>query len=192
MQPLILASSSLYRKALLQRLGLVFEAVNPEVDETPLPGETGQMLVQRLATAKAEAVGRLYPHALIIGSDQVAVLEDSILGKPGDHGRAVAQLRRMSGRTVEFLSAVTLLNAENRHRHIQVVPTTVRFRQLSDAQIMHYLAHEPAYNCAGSFKSEGLGISLLETMTSDDPTALIGLPLICLTTMLASEGRHVL
>lgn len=192
MQPLILASSSPYRKALLQRLGLAFEVVNPEVDETPLPSETGHMLVQRLATTKAEAVGQLYPHALIIGSDQVAVLEDSILGKPGDHERAVAQLWRLSGRTVEFLSAVTLLNAENGHLHAQVVPTTVRFRKLSDAQIMHYLAHEPAYNCAGSFKSEGLGISLLEAVTSDDPTALIGLPLICLTTMLASEGRHVL
>ncbi|MEW6353826.1 MAG: Maf family nucleotide pyrophosphatase [Pseudomonadota bacterium] len=194
MQQLILASTSVFRKQLLMRLGLKFETLNPQIDETPLPGESAADMVRRLAQAKAQAVVKMKDcaQALIIGSDQAALADGAILGKPGQHAQAVEQLRRLSGRSAEFLTAVCLYNHATQRAQIEIVPTTVVFRTLSDAQIEHYLKREPAYQCAGSFKSEGLGISLVEKITGDDPTALIGLPLIRLTSMLENEGVRVL
>jgi MAF protein len=187
-QPLVLASSSPYRSALLGRLGLPFETAVPQVDESRRPGEPPQVLVLRLAEAKARAVARERPDALIIGSDQVASIDDQILGKPGNRARAVAQLEHASGRCVVFQTGLCLLNAVTGRTQTLVEPFRVHFRPLTRARIEAYLDREAPYNCAGSFKSEGLGIALFERLEGDDPSALIGLPLIRLVTLLESEG----
>jgi len=189
---LVLASTSPYRRELLTRLGLKFETAAPDTDETRLPGETPKQLVRRLAEAKARAVAKDYPDALIIGSDQVAVLGDRILGKPGDHATAVQQLSAACGRRVTFLTGLCLYNSGNDRCQVDVVPYTVEFRALNAVQIDNYLKREQPYNCAGSFKSEGLGISLFRRMEGEDPNALIGLPLIRLIDMLTAEGVNVL
>ena len=189
---LILASSSAYRRELLGRLGLPFEAIAPDLDETPLPGETPPATALRLARAKAEAVARLHPGALVIGSDQVATLDALQIGKPGDHARALAQLQLMRGREVVFHTALCLWDgrAANPTDAIQVdnVQVRVRFRDLPDAELDAYLRIEQPYDCAGSAKNEGLGIAILERIDSTDPTALTGLPLIALTGMLRNLG----
>ncbi|MBT8117126.1 MAG: septum formation inhibitor Maf [Gammaproteobacteria bacterium] len=186
-RPLVLASSSPYRKQLLERLGLAFSTVSPDIDETALPGETPDALVERLAEQKARTVGELH-QGLIIGSDQVATIDDDILGKPGNHEQAVAQLTRLSGNRVTFHTGLCLLDTAHHEAQLDVVPFTVQFRELSAAQIERYLHAEQPYNCAGSFKSEGLGITLFEKMLGEDPTALVGLPLVKLTEMLSSAG----
>jgi septum formation protein len=185
-RPLILASTSRYRRELLERLRLPFGTVAPEVDETPLPGETPAVLAQRLALAKAQAVARAHPQAVVIGSDQVADLQGQCLGKPGQHERAVAQLRAMRGRDVIFQTAVALVAPGLVQQELAQV--RVRFRDLSDEEIERYLHAEQPYDCAGSAKSEGLGIALLESIDSDDPTALIGLPLIRTCRLLRLAG----
>lgn len=187
-QPLVLASTSPYRSALLGRLGLAFVTATPQVDESPRPGESPQVLVLRLAEAKARAVARAFPDALIIGSDQVACIDDHILGKPGTRQRAIAQLEQASGRCVVFQTGLCLLNAVTGRAQTLVEPFRVHFRPLTRARIEAYLDREQPYNCAGSFKSEGLGIALFERLEGDDPSALIGLPLIRLVTLLAAEG----
>jgi len=191
-QKLVLASTSSYRRDLLARLGLPFEVANPQTDESPLSGETPEALAMRLSEAKARAVAAHFPDALIIGSDQVATLDGKIYGKPGSHERAVAQLQALSGKTVNFFTGLCLLNARSGHADIRGVPTLVSFRQLSLCEIENYLQREPAYNCAGSAKSEGLGIALLSRMQGDDPNALIGLPLIALCDMLMQQGAEIL
>ncbi|HWQ94693.1 MAG TPA: Maf family protein [Gammaproteobacteria bacterium] len=188
MQQLILASTSPFRRQLLERLGLPFDIVSPQTDETPLPGEAAPQLVHRLAEAKARAVMLKYPAALIIGGDQVAIFENEIIGKPGNHQAAVAQLRRFSGHSLQFHTGIALLNSASGTIQIGVIPTTVKFRSLNEQQITHYLNREQPYQCAGSFKSEGLGIALFESIHGDDPTALMGLPLITLVGMLECEG----
>lgn len=192
MAELILASTSPYRKAVLDKLGLPFVAQAPQVDETRLPDETPEQLVRRLSLAKAAAVAVQRPDALIIGSDQVAVIDGEVLGKPGTHDQAVEQLRRASGRRVTFLTGLCLLNADTGRAQEDVVPFGVVFRELADKQIEHYLQREQPYNCAGSFKSEGLGIALFERLEGEDPNTLIGLPLIRLVRMLEKEGVDVL
>ena len=192
MQALILGSSSPYRRELLDRLGLPFQWHSPDVDERPVAEEAPDALVTRLARLKAEAVARQHPDALVIGSDQVAELDGRILGKPGGHEQAVQQLRAASERTVRFHTGLCLLNARTGRVQIKSVPFTVHFRTLDSAMIEDYLRREQPYGCAGSFKSEGLGIALFQRMEGDDPTALIGLPLITLTTMLREEGLAVL
>lgn len=192
MQKLILASSSIYRRELLEKLQIPFEVESPEVDETPLPGETPAMTALRLAQAKARKVGNHHPGALIIGCDQVATLDGLQLGKPLTHDNAVKQLRMMRGRTVNFHSAMCLYNAANDRMQAADVLYEVRFRLLTDEQIENYLRKEEPYHCAGSAKSEGLGIALIESMRGDDPNALIGLPLITLVTMLQNEGVNVI
>lgn len=191
-RPLILGSTSAYRRELLQRLRLPFEVVSPEVDETPLPGENPRDLALRLALAKARAVAARRPSAVVIGSDQVADLGGEPLGKPGTHERAVAQLRRMRGRTVIFQTAVAVVCVETGFEQVELAPVGVRFRELTDAEIENYLRAETPYDCAGSAKSEGLGIALLETIESDDPTALVGLPLIRTARMLRAAGLPLL
>jgi septum formation protein len=185
-RPLILASTSRYRRELLERLRLNFSTVAPEVDETPLPAEAPAVLAQRLALAKAQAVARLHPQALVIGSDQVADLQGQCLGKPGDHDKAVAQLRAMRGREVIFQTAVALVAPGLVLQELAQVQ--VRFRDLADEEIERYLRAEQPYDCAGSAKSEGLGIALLDAIDSDDPTALIGLPLIRTCRLLRQAG----
>lgn len=192
MPNLILASTSPYRKAILDKLGLPFECRAPQVDETPQPHETPAQLVARLAASKARAIAGQLDSGLIIGSDQLAVIDEQILGKPGSHARAVAQLRQASGRAVTFLTGLALLNAATARLQCEVVPFTVHFRHLRDQQIENYLAREQPYQCAGSFKSEGLGIALFERLEGDDPNTLIGLPLIRLIRMLEVEGLDVL
>lgn len=189
---LVLASTSPYRRELLAKLGLPFEVDAPDVDERPLPGETPEALVRRLAEAKARAVAVRHPGALVIGSDQVAVLDGEILGKPGDHARAVQQLRAASGKTVLFLTGLCLCDGRDGSTQVDVVQFQVVFRALEAQQIENYLRRERPYNCAGSFKSEGLGISLFRHLQGDDPNALIGLPLIRLVDMLAVAGVPVL
>jgi len=189
---LVLASASSYRKALLARLDVSFTAQSANIEEYPIPGETPPGQAIRLAEAKARAVASTHPCALIIGSDQVAVLDDQRLGKPGSYEQAVQQLRRASGKTLHFYTALCLYNSLQGRVHRDVVTSSVRFRQLSETMIERYLQQEPAFDCAGAFKSEGLGISLLEKMSGDDPTALIGLPLIRLSQMLLTEGVDVL
>ncbi|MEJ2060083.1 MAG: Maf family nucleotide pyrophosphatase [Gammaproteobacteria bacterium] len=189
--PIILASSSPFRRALLDRLRLDFTCISPEVDESRRPGETPAQLVKRLSEAKARAVAEQAERGLIIGSDQCAECEGEILGKPGDHARAVEQLRFLSGKEVRFHTGLALLNAQSGELQVDDVLFTVVMRPLRDAQIEAYLQAEQPYNCAGSFKSEALGICLFEAMRGDDPTALIGLPLIRLTTMLETEGVRV-
>ena len=189
---LVLASTSPYRKALLEKLHLQFDIAAPATDESALPGESPEQLVARLAQAKAKAVATHYPNALIIGSDQVAVLDGKIVGKPGNHDNAVNQLSRASGKRVTFLTGLCLYNATSQRAQVEVVPFSVIFRQLTASQIEHYLQREQPYNCAGSFKSEGLGIALFERLEGDDPNTLIGLPLIHLIHMLENEGYPVL
>ncbi|MFL6622940.1 MAG: Maf family nucleotide pyrophosphatase [Sulfurifustis sp.] len=189
---LILASSSPFRRELLTRLRLPFEAAAPAVDETPQTGESPVALVERLAVAKARAVAVRFPNALIIGSDQVAVYDGSIVGKPRDHADAVKQLRAASGRKVILYTGLALLNSATGRVQSEVVPFGIQFRALSDEQIENYLRKEQPYNCAGSVKSEGLGIALLERFEGDDPNALIGLPLIRLIRMLENEGVKVI
>ncbi len=191
-RPLILGSTSAYRRELLQRLRLPFEVVSPEVDETPLPGENPRDLALRLALAKARAVAARQPSAVVIGSDQVADLGGEPLGKPGTHERAVDQLRRMRGRTVIFQTAVAVVCQESGFEQVELAPVRVHFRELTDTEIETYLRAETPYDCAGSAKSEGLGIVLLDAIESDDPTALIGLPLIRTARLLRAAGLPLL
>jgi septum formation protein len=191
-QPFILASSSPYRKELLARLGLAFETVSPEVDESPLPGEPPRDTALRLAQVKARKIAETHPEALVIGCDQVATLDGMQLGKPGNHENATKQLRMMQGRRIIFHSALCLYNAQTLNMQAEVVPYEVEFRKLSDEQIERYLRTEQPYNCAGSAKSEGLGIALISSMHGSDPNALIGLPLIKLITMLQNENVDVI
>ncbi|MCA1798999.1 MAG: Maf family nucleotide pyrophosphatase [Xanthomonadaceae bacterium] len=186
--PLILASTSPYRNALLARLGLPFRTCRPEVDETPDPEETPTALVLRLSGAKAAAAIRFFDDGLAIGSDQVAACEGRILGKPGDRAHAVEQLRFLSGRSVEFLTGVCVHDLATNHVVADLARTRVRFRTLPDAEIERYVDREPAFDCAGAFKSEGLGITLVEAIEEDDPTAIIGLPLIRLCGLLRQFG----
>lgn len=191
-RPLILGSTSAYRRELLERLRFPFEVAAPDVDETPQTGERPPELARRLALAKARAVARRHPAALVIGSDQVADLGGEPLGKPGTHERATEQLRRMRGRTVIFQTAVAVVCLESGFEQLDLAPVRVRFRDLSDAEIEFYLRAETPYDCAGSAKSEGLGIALLDSIESDDPTALVGLPLIRTTRMLRAAGLSLL
>lgn len=191
-QTLILASSSEYRRELLLKLQIPFSNISPHVDETPLNGEKPHETALRLAQVKARKVGSDYPHALVIGCDQVATLDDEQLGKPGNHTNATKQLQKMRGREVTFHSALCLFNAATGNMQALVVPYLVRFRQLTDEQIESYLNKEQPYHCAGSAKSEGLGIALIERMLGEDPNALIGLPLIKLITMLNNEGVAII
>lgn len=190
--PLILASTSPFRKQLLERLGLPFITAAPDVDESPREDEGPAHLVARLAELKARAVAQQFPNALIIGSDQTATVGGTLLNKPGTHENAVKQLRMCSGHAVTFHTGLCLLNTAHGNMQRNVIPYYVHFRKLDDAQIEHYLRREQPYNCAGSFKSEGLGIALFEKLAGDDPTALIGLPLIELTRMLSRENMPVL
>lgn len=189
---LILASSSIYRRELLERLQLSFSVVVPDVDESPLHDEKPEETALRLAQLKARKIGDLHPNALVIGCDQVATLDGLQLGKPLTHDNAVKQLTLMRGRTVFFHSALCLFNAASGNMQAEDVIYEVRFRQLTDAQIENYLRLEQPYHCAGSAKSEGLGIALMEYMRGDDPNALIGLPLISLISMLQKEGVSVI
>jgi len=189
---LVLASSSPFRRELLSRLGVEFSSVAPEIDETPLPEETPEALVLRLAERKALAVGETHPNALIIGSDQVATLDERILGKPGNHTRALEQLQQASGRRVTFYTGLCLYNSAGGSRQRCCETFHVHFRELDTGEIENYLRKETPYNCAGSFKSEGLGICLFQGMEGRDPTSLIGLPLIQLVNMLRNEGLDVL
>lgn len=188
MQPLVLASTSRYRRELLERLQLPFESAPPHTDETPGTDEPAERLVRRLAEAKARALAGSHPQHLIIGSDQVATLDGRIIGKPHTTANACAQLRAASGRSVTFLTGLCLLNSQTGHCQVDCIPFTVHFRPLSDAQIERYIELEQPLDCAGSFKSEGLGISLFSRTEGCDSTSLIGLPLIRLTDMLLSEG----
>lgn len=189
---LVLASTSPFRRELLGRLQLPFETASPDVDETAQEGEAPIDLVVRLSEAKARAAAARFPDALIIGSDQVAVIDDRVLGKPGTHENAVRQLREASGRRVEFLTGLCLFDASADACQTEAVPFAVHFRTLTSGQIESYLRREQPYGCAGSFKSEGLGIALFERMEGDDPNALIGLPLIRLVGMLEKAGVPVL
>ena len=191
-RPVILASTSRYRRELLGRLRLPFDVQPPEVDETPLPGESPRALAERLALEKAMAVAGRFPEAVVIGSDQVADLAGEPLGKPGDHARATAQLRRMRGQTLVFQTAVAVVCQASRFTQRELAPVRVVFRNYSDAAIESYLLAEQPYDCAGSAKSEGLGIALLDAIDSDDPTALVGLPLIRTANMLRAAGVDLL
>ena len=185
---LILASTSRYRRELLERLRIPFRALSPDTDETPLPGEAPAALAERLALAKARALAGRFPDAVVIGADQVADVDGSAIGKPGDHARAVEQLRAMSGRTIVFQTALAVVRAARGFAEVRRVPVPVRFRTLSDAEIEFYLRTEQPYDCAGSAKCETLGIALLEAIESDAPPALVGLPLITTCTLLRAAG----
>ena len=185
---LILASTSRYRRELLERLRLPFDVHAPDVDEAPLTGEAPVALAQRLALAKARAVSAAHPDAIVIGSDQVADLDGTPIGKPGTHERAVAQLRAMRGRSIVFQTAVAVVRPSTGYVGTALAPVTVRFRNLSDTEIEHYLRTEQPYDCAGSAKCETLGIALLDAIDSDDPTALVGLPLIRTCALLRAAG----
>jgi septum formation protein len=191
-RPVVLGSTSVYRRELMARLRIPFDVAAPDVDETPQPGETPQALACRLALAKARAVAVRYPQAAVIGSDQVADLGGEPLGKPGTHARAVQQLQRMRGRIVVFQTAVAVVCLDSGFEQSDIAPVRVRFRDLSDDEIEAYLRAETPYDCAGSAKSEGLGISLLESIDNDDPTALVGLPLIRTCRMLRAAGVRLL
>ncbi|MCU0925452.1 MAG: Maf family nucleotide pyrophosphatase [Hydrogenophaga sp.] len=191
-RPLILGSTSRYRQELLSRLRIPFDTDSPRVDETPQPGEQPADLARRLALAKAREVARRHPSAVVIGSDQVADLHGEPLGKPGTHERAVAQLQRMRGETVVFQTALAVVCLDTGFEQVDLAPVSVVFRPLSDTEIEHYLRTEQPYDCAGSAKSEGLGIALLERIDNDDPTALVGLPLIRTCRMIRAAGVHVL
>ncbi len=192
--PIVLASSSIYRKELLSRLSLPFETFAPEIDETPLTDEAPEQTALRLAQAKAWAVAKHYGHCIVIGSDQVATLENEQIGKPGNHEKALEQLQKMRGKSVTFHTALCVLDHRQESNHaahktqIQNCQTIVHFRDLSDAELDAYLRIEQPYDCAGSAKNEGLGISLIAKIESEDPTALTGLPLITLTSMLRNLG----
>lgn len=189
---LVLASTSTYRRELLNKLRVPFTVVAPLVDETPLAGETPDAAALRLSVLKAQAPAADFPDALIIGSDQVASLNGRHIGKPGNHACAVAQLRSMSGQVLVFHTALSLYNSSTGNLQSCIIPTTVRIRHLTDAQIEHYLRKDQPYDCAGSARSEGLGIAIMSSMSGEDPNALIGLPLIALTGMLYNEGWDVL
>jgi septum formation protein len=191
-QPLVLASTSIYRSQLLSTLQIPFQTAAPDVDETPLPGENAEQSSWRLSRIKAEVVAKRFPDALIIGSDQVALLDGQQIGKPLNHDNAVLQLSAMRGKTVTFYTALSLLNAVNSEMQTDVAITKVSFRNLSDEQIERYLKKEQPYHCAGSAKSEGLGIALISSIRGDDPNALIGLPLILLVSMLEKQGVRIL
>lgn len=191
-QKLILASTSPFRRELLSRLGVPFAVANPQTDESAQPGEHPEAMALRLSEAKARAVAQDHPDALIIGSDQVATVNGKVYGKPGNHERAVEQLKQLSGKTVNFYTGLCLFNARTGDAEVRGIPTLVTFRDLSDQEIENYLRREPAYNCAGSAKSEGLGIALMSSMRGDDPNALVGLPLIALCDMLRRQGVSVL
>jgi len=190
--PLILASTSRYRRDLLSRLGLAFEVAAPGVDETPLPAEAPRATALRLAEAKARAVAAGRREGLVIGSDQVAECDGEAVGKPGTHERAVAQLERLAGRTVVFHTGVALVNAATGQARVVCVDVASTYRPLSLHEIERYLYREQPYDCAGSVRSEGLGVALFERIVSDDPTALVGLPLIAVARMLREEGVEVL
>lgn len=189
---LVLASTSRYRRELLSRMRIPFEVVSPDIDETPLPDETPSATALRLSVLKAHAAASVWPGALIIGADQVLALDGEQLGKPGDFDKAFAQLKQMQGKSMVFHTALTLLNSRTGHTQTRDVPTVVHIRPLSDAQITAYLHKEQPYDCAGSAKSESLGIALMARMDSTDPSALVGLPLMALTGMLLNEGIDVL
>ena len=189
---IVLASTSPFRRALLERFGLPFETAAPSVDEARLPGESPEETALRLSEKKARAVAAAYPQALIVGSDQVACLGKEIFGKPGTHENAIAQLRKMCGRSVHFHTGLCLYDTSKNVARLRNVPTLVTFRALSDEEIESYLQKERPYNCAGSAKSEALGITLLSKIESTDPTALIGLPLIALSEFLREEGINPL
>lgn len=191
-RPLVLGSTSAYRRELLQRLQIPFDVAAPDVDESPLPDENPRQLAERLALAKAYAVAHTFPHAVVIGSDQVADLHGVPLGKPGQHAQAVLQLRQMRGQTVIFQTAVAVVCLETGFEQSSLAAVKVKFRDLTDDEIENYLRTEQPYDCAGSAKSEGLGIALLEAIESDDPTALIGLPLIRTCNMLRAAGVALL
>jgi septum formation protein len=190
--PLVLGSTSRYRRELLQRLQLPFEVLAPQVDETPQPGEPPAALALRLALAKALAVAALRPQAVVIGADQVADLAGEPIGKPGDHAGAVEQLRRLSGQRVVFHTALAVVRPATGYERALLAPVTVRFRSLTEGEIERYLHLEQPYDCAGSAKSEGLGIALLEAIDCDDPTALVGLPLIRTALLLREAGLDAL
>lgn len=190
-RPLILASTSRYRHELMNRLRLAFEVVSPEVDETPRADEAPALLAMRLALAKAHAVAAEHAHAVVIGSDQVADLDGRPIGKPGNHARAVMQLREMSGKSVVFQTAVAVVCRESGFEQAALVPVTVRFRNLHEDEIEAYLQAEQPYDCAGSAKSEGLGVALLTAIESNDPTSLVGLPLIKTCELLRAAGLKV-
>ena len=185
---LILASTSRYRRELLERLRIPFRALSPETDETPLQGEAPAALSERLALAKACALAMLFPDAVVIGADQVADVDGVAISKPGDHANAVEQLRAMSGRSIVFHTALAVVRESAGFAQVRRVPVSVRFRTLSDAEIEFYLRTEQPYDCAGSAKCETLGIALLDAIESDDPTALIGLPLIQTSQLLRAAG----
>lgn len=189
---LILASTSVYRQALLQKLGLAFETCNPDIDESPMANESAQDLVLRLAKAKAEAGASHFPQGLIIGSDQVAVIDGKIIGKPLNRDNAIKQLSQASGKAITFYTGLALYDAKTGEVTAQVEPFTVHFRQLTAAQIAAYVDKEQPFYCAGSFKSEGFGIALFNRLEGRDPNTLIGLPLILLTEMLLTQGIDVL
>lgn|SRR5690554_926663 len=192
MTSIILASSSPYRRQVLAKLGLDFCCEAPDIDEAPSAGEDAASLVKRLAKQKACALADSYPESLIIGSDQVATLDHQILGKPHTHSRAKAQLLAANGRTLTFMTGICLYNTTTKHSQVSCETYSVSFRMLSEAQIDNYLLREKPYDCAGSFKSEGLGISLFDRLEGDDPNTLVGLPLIALIRMLNKEGVDVL
>jgi MAF protein len=188
MPELVLGSTSPFRRELLEKLGLPFATAAPDVDESRREGETPEQLVVRLAEAKARTVAAQHPAALIIGSDQVACVDGEILGKPGNRDKAIAQLASMAGKTVEFHTGLCLYNSEKERVQVLCEPFRVHFRQLNTGQIERYVDHEQPFNCAGSFKSEGMGITLFRKLEGDDPNALVGLPLIRLVEMLEKEG----
>lgn len=190
--PLILASTSPFRRELLARLNLTFQSCKPDVDETPLNGESAADLVKRLSIAKAKDAMSHFDSGLVIGSDQVCIIEDKILGKPGNFDNAFEQLQHASGKTVKFLTGICLYDIENDREQSLAEQFDVVFRQLTDHQITHYLKTEQPYQCAGSFKSEGLGITLFEKLSGDDPNTLIGLPLIQLINMFNNWDIDVL
>lgn len=189
---IVLASSSPYRRQLLERLGLPFTVVRPNIDERSQPNETPSVMVERLAVTKAQAVCGEWRNALVIGADQVAERNGEIVGKPHDHTQAVKQLRAASGGVVTLYTGVALVNSETSHVQSAVVPFRVAFRELTDQQIENYLRREQPYDCTGAVKAEGLGVALLERMEGEDPSALIGLPLIRLVRMLEKEGVKIL
>ena len=191
-RPIVLGSTSRYRRELLERLRLPFSVSAPDVDETPAPGESPRDLALRLALAKAQAVAAQHPEAIVIGSDQVADLAGQPLGKPGEHDRAVQQLRQMRGRTVIFQTALAVVCLATGFEQVDLAEVRVVFRDLSDEEIESYLQAEKPYDCAGSAKSEGLGIALLESIDNDDPTALVGLPLIRTARLLRQAGVKLL
>jgi len=192
MQQLILGSSSPFRAEILAKIGLPFITASPDIDESQLAGETPEQLVKRLSEKKALAIAIKYPASLIIGSDQLAVLDGQVLGKPGDHENAVKQLTASAGKTVKFLTGLALYNSQTKHMQSLVEPFEVSFKTITAKQIEFYLQQEQPYQCAGSFKSEGFGISLFSKLDGDDPNSLIGLPLIKLIQLLAVEGIDTL